>query len=99
MTVEHDIATLYAHSLSVKVDQLGLVNAQIANLQAEAEAIKEELKTSGLRRIPGSLYKVTISTSERSSLSATAMRAYLTPEQIQACTTTATVTSVTVRGL
>jgi hypothetical protein len=99
MTVDHDIATLYAHALSVKADQLGLINAQISTLQAEAETIKEELKASGLSRIRGSLYKVTISTTERSSLSSTAMRAYLTPEQIKACTTTATVTAVTVRGL
>lgn len=99
MTVEHDISTLCAQSLGIKVDQLGLINAQIATLEREAETIKEELKASGLKRIPGSLYKVTISSSERSALSATAMRAYLTPEQIKACTTTTTVTSVTVRGL
>lgn len=96
MTVE---SVITARSLGIKADQLGLLNAQIAGLQAEAEAIKEELKASGLKSIPGSLYKVTISTSERSSVSASAMRAYLTQEQIKSCTTVSTVTSVTVRGL
>lgn len=80
MTVE---SVITARSPGIKADQLGLLNAQIAGFQAEAEAIKEELKASGLKSIPGSLYKVTISTSERSSVSASAMRAYLTQEQIK----------------
>lgn len=98
MTVVND-ASLTAEILAVKADQLGLLNAQLAALEREAEALKKELKASGLASIPGSLYKVTIATSQRTSLDSTAVRSYLTPEQVDACTRTSTVTAITVRGL
>ena len=42
MTVVND-APLTAEILGVKVDQLGLLNAQLAALEREAEALKKEL--------------------------------------------------------
>lgn len=98
MTVIND-APLTAEILAVKADQLGLLNAQLAALEREAEALKKELKASGLSNIPGSLYKVTIATFQRTALDGTAVRSCLTPKQVEACTRTTTVTTVTVRGL
>jgi cob(I)alamin adenosyltransferase len=43
-----------------KVDQLGMLLAQIADLEAQAEAIKAELK-----QIEGNLYKACVTLSQR----------------------------------
>jgi hypothetical protein len=47
-----------------KVDQLGMLLAQIADLEAQAEALKAELKqTEG--KIEGNLYKACVTLSQR----------------------------------
>ena len=51
-----------------QVDQLGLLLAQIADLEAQAEAIKNELKNGDEGSIEGSLYKATISLSQRTTV-------------------------------
>lgn len=51
-----------------QVDQLGLLLAQIADLEAQAETIKNELKNGDEGSIEGSLYKATISLSQRTTI-------------------------------
>ena len=48
-----------------KVDQLGLLLAQIADLEEQAEAIKNELKNAGEGHLEGNLYKSCVSLSQR----------------------------------
>lgn len=50
-----------------KVDRLGLLLAQIADLEAEAEVIKNELKQQE-GHIEGSLYKGCVTLSERKTV-------------------------------
>lgn len=51
-----------------KVDELGLLLAQIADLEAQAEIIKNELKNEGEGAIEGTLYKGFVTLSQRTSV-------------------------------
>ena len=50
-----------------KVDQLGMLLAQIADLEAQAEVIKNELKQQE-GHIEGSLYKACVTLSQRATV-------------------------------
>ncbi len=50
------------------VDRLGLLLAQIADLEAEAEAIKNELKSGAEGVVEGSLYKANVILSQRTTV-------------------------------
>lgn len=50
------------------VDRLGLLQAQIAELEEQAEAIKNELKNAGEGHVSGNLYKACVSLSERKTV-------------------------------
>ena len=50
------------------VDQLGLLLAQIADLEAQAEAIKNQIKNEGEGSVEGTLYKGTVSLSQRTTV-------------------------------
>lgn len=50
-----------------KVDQLGMLLAQIADLEAQAEAIKNELKQEE-GAIEGNLYKACVTLSQRKTV-------------------------------
>lgn len=50
-----------------KVDQLGMLLAQIAELEAQAETIKNELKQQE-GHIEGSLYKACVTLSQRATV-------------------------------
>ena len=50
------------------VDRLGLVLAQIADLEKEADAIKTVLKESGEAVVEGSFYKASVILSNRSTI-------------------------------
>ena len=50
-----------------KVDQLGMLLAQIAELEAQAEAIKNELKQQE-GHIEGNLYKACVTLSQRATV-------------------------------
>ena len=64
--MQNDIANITAAS----VDQLGALLAQIADLQKQADAIKDAIKDSasagGAKSIEGSLFKATYIESDRS---------------------------------
>jgi hypothetical protein len=51
-----------------KVDELGLLLAQIADLEAQAEIIKNELKNAGEGSIEGTLYKGCVTLSQRTTV-------------------------------
>jgi len=51
-----------------KVDQLGMLMAQIADLEAQAEVIKNELKNAGEGHVEGNLYKSCVTLSQRKTV-------------------------------
>jgi hypothetical protein len=51
-----------------QVDQLGLLLAQIADLEEQAEAIKNEIKNAGEGHTEGNLYKACVSLSQRTTV-------------------------------
>ena len=68
------------------VDQLGLVNAQIAALEKQAKAIKAELVAAGLDKIEGAEFCATIVTSQRAQLDIDAVREKLSQQFLTAHT-------------
>lgn len=59
------------------VDELGLLKAQIAELEAKEAALVEALKTTGLKSFAGTFYDCTISHSERANFDVKALKADL----------------------
>jgi hypothetical protein len=51
-----------------KVDTLGMLLAQIADLEAQAEVIKNELKNAGEGHVEGNLYKGCVTLSQRTTV-------------------------------
>jgi hypothetical protein len=58
----------------VAVDELAELLAKIAPLQKKADAIKEQLKATGMERILGSFHEAVISLSERETIDTKALR-------------------------
>lgn len=50
------------------VDRLGMLLAQIADLEEQAEAIKNELKNAGEGHVEGALYKACVTLSQRNTV-------------------------------
>ena len=50
------------------VDQLGMLQAQIADLEAQAEVLKNELKNAGEGHVEGNLYKSCVTLSQRNTV-------------------------------
>lgn len=86
-------------TLESLVDTLGALNAQISALSAEAEAIKAKFKDSGQKEVIGTLFKVVVSTQNRSTLVADKVRKLLTPAEVAECTKTTESKTLTVYGL
>ena len=68
------------------VDQLGILLAQKADLDAQIDAIKTHLREQGEGAYEGELYRATVSTQERSTLDLKAVRAKLSDQFIRAHT-------------
>ena len=98
MTVTAPTA-ISARRLSKQVDEYGALNAQIHFLQRKADAIKETLKASGYEEIFGQSYRAVISTRTTARLDSKLVREYLTPEQVDYCTTESTSTSLSLYDL
>ena len=62
------------------VDELGLIKAQIAELEAREKVITDALKATGLKAFAGTFYDCTISHSERANFDIKALRADLGDE-------------------
>jgi len=78
------------------VDDIGLLKAQIAPLEAKLKAAQAKLKAHGDGRYEGTLWAATVSTSERSTLDMEAVREKLTHQFIAAHTRVSEVTVVKV---
>jgi hypothetical protein len=85
-----------------KVDTLGMLMAQIAELELQAEAIKNELKNAGEGHVEGHLYKSCVTLSQRKTVDNKALYAELNvPAELieKHSKTTAVITlKVTARG-
>jgi len=68
------------------VDELGELKARIADLTKQETKLKAALIASGYAEIDGSLFRATVTWTERATLDSEAVRAMLTPDQVKACT-------------
>lgn len=78
------------------IDELGIVNAQIAELTTRAEVIKKQLVARGKGAYEGDLFRATVSEYDQKTLNQTAVRAKLSRQFIRANTKTKTVMAVRV---
>lgn len=76
------------------VDKYGEMLARAAEIKKHADAIKAEIIANGAEAVEGKRYRCTVSLSERQSLDSKAVKAFLTPAQITACTKVSDVTTV-----
>lgn len=82
--------------LIAKVDELGFLLAQIAELTEQADAIKAEIKASGAELISGDLYSATVIEQDRQTLDRKAVEKVLTRDVLTGCLKTTHVVSVKV---
>lgn len=71
---------------SYLADRFALLKAEIDALTKEFDKVKAEIKATGLETIVGDHAMVTVSLSERKTFDAKTAKAFLTDEQIEACT-------------
>lgn len=89
------IATLSKAKLARTVDELGALKAQITSLQEAYDQKIGAIKDLGNGEYLGTVYKVTVNTSERTSLDTKLVKGFLTPAQLaQASTTKETITAL-----
>lgn len=82
-----------------KVDKLGKLLADIADLELKAENIKDWLKDKhGDGNYEGRLFRATVSTYDQDRLNMDAVRAKLSPQFIRANTETKEITKVVVKS-
>lgn len=84
-------AVTAAAALAAKVDQLGAMQAAIADMKRKADQIRTELEDAGLDNIDGQLYRVNFATVAGSTLTnwrAIAERLKASPQLIRAYTKT-----------
>ena len=86
-------------ALCATVDALGALNAQIKALTAQADAFKKTLKASGYDVVEGETFKAVITTKTSARLDTSAVRGFLTPAEIDACTVESTSTSISLYDL
>ena len=78
-------------------DRYAILKVEIEALTKELDTVKAEIKATGRDIVEGVNAIVTVSLSERSALDAKAAKAYLTPEQVIACTKTSLVETLRVK--
>ncbi len=67
-------------------DRFAALKHEIDTLTKEFEAVKAEIKATGLETIVGESAIVTVSLSERRTFDAKTAKTFLTDEQVEACT-------------
>lgn len=77
-TTEAEAAALFNSANAI--DELGLIKAQIAELEQKEKALTDALKATGLDKFAGTFYDCTISRSERASWDMKRLRADLGDE-------------------
>ena len=82
--------------LAAAVDEIGVLKAAIAPLEAQLKAAQAKLKAVGDGRYEGLLYDATVFTSERSSLDLDAVREKLSVQFLTAHTRTSEVVTIKV---
>lgn len=85
-----------SHNLSPLIDEVGTLQAKVADLTSRIDEIKATLKELGAGAYEGELFRVTISTAARSNLDLDAVRKKLSRQFILAHTKESLVTSVKV---
>lgn len=83
-------------NLQTLVDDLGRLQAQIAELSAKEKAIKAALIAAGVGAYEGELFRASVSASERETLDMKAVREKLTPQFMRAHTKVTQVNTVRV---
>ena len=83
---DHDLILMEIDMTASLADRFALLKAEIDALTKEFDAVKAEIKATGLETIVGERAIVTVSLSERRTFDAKAAKALLTDEQIEACT-------------
>ena len=81
------------HHLSL-ADRFAILKQEIDALTKEFDAVKAEIKATGLETIIGENAIVTVSLSERPNLDTKAVKELLTAEQIAACTKVTLITTL-----
>lgn len=77
-------------------DRYAILKADIDALTKQLDAIKAEIKASGVETLVGDQAVVTVSLYERSTLDSKAAKALLTKEQIKLCSKVTLVEKITI---
>jgi hypothetical protein len=85
-----------AEALASLVDELGAVKADIAALQEREKELIAKLKLTGLAEINGSLFRATVSTSDRETVKTKELREALGEDLIAPFLSSTSVTTVRV---
>ena len=80
MTVHTDPTAAALFNSAEAIDELGLIKAQIAELEAKEKALTDALKATGLDKFDGTFFDCTISRSERANFDIKQLRAELGDE-------------------
>ena len=99
-TLKRDLELSLALSNEAKmVDDLGKLNARIAKLEKEADALKATLKATGKDRIDGTRYYAVIAERTTKRLNSAKAKSFLTIDQIIACTDESTSVAISLYDL
>lgn len=93
------MANTVSRATIASVDKLGKLNAKIAILAAEAEAIKAALKATGLSEISGKSFKAVISRTEFEQFDSAKTRSLLESLNLATPTKTVSRTSISLYDL
>jgi hypothetical protein len=81
------------------VDELGVVNKAIADLEAIADKLKAEIKAQGKGTYAGTIYSAEVQEYDRTNVSIPLVRKFADEDLVKQCTVTQTVKSVVVTPL
>lgn len=98
MPVAQQVASFSKAKQARVVDELGVLKAQIANLQDAYDQKIAVFKDFGVGEYAGKVYKITVSEASRATLDAKLVKGFLTPAQIAQATVTKVSTSAVVRA-
>jgi hypothetical protein len=78
-------------------DRYAILKAESDRINAELDLVKGEIRALGRETLEGTHVLVTLSLSERRSFDAKAAQAYLTADQVAACTRTTQVETIRIK--